>query len=54
MTKEPHKYALKLLSRLFTNEELAEGILFKTKRSPKPSLDTERVTKLFGKLLLTQ
>jgi hypothetical protein len=47
--KEPGKCAIKLISQLFSDEELMEGILFETKRSPKPALDPERVTKLFGK-----
>ena len=50
--KEPSKCAIKLLDFLFSSEdseELQDGILFQSKRSPKPALDSDRVTKLFGK-----
>jgi hypothetical protein len=47
--KEPSKCAIKLLDFLFSSEELQDGILFQSKRSPKPALDPDRVTKLFGK-----
>jgi hypothetical protein len=42
--KEPSKCAI-----LFSSEEFQDGILFQSKRSPKPALDPDRVTKLFGK-----
>ena len=47
---EPSKCAIKLLSRLFSVDELENGILFQSKRSTKPALDPTRVTKLFGKM----
>lgn len=47
--KEPSKCAIKLLSCLFSPDELETGILFESKRSPKLPLDAARVTKLFGK-----
>ncbi len=50
--KEPGKCAIRLLNYLFTEEELKEGILFTTKRSAKPGLDGQRVSKLFGKEFL--
>ncbi|CAB4036515.1 Hypothetical predicted protein, partial [Paramuricea clavata] len=45
--KEPSKCAIKSLDFLFSSEELQDGILFQSKRSPKPALDPNRVTKLF-------
>ena len=50
--KEPQKTALKLLDVMFSDEDLAKGIVFKTKRSSKPCLDQDKVSKLFGKSLL--
>jgi hypothetical protein len=45
--KEPSKCAIKLLDFLFSSEKLQDGILFQSKRSPKPALDPDRVTKLY-------
>ena len=47
--KEPGKCSIKLLNRMFSEEELTERILFATKISPKPALDAEKVSKMFGK-----
>ena len=49
--KEPQKCALQLMDKLFSRQELSEGILFQSKRSSKPPLDEVRVTKMFGKFI---
>ena len=45
----PYGYALTLLDTLFTREEQHQCLLFKSKKSEKPGLDTVRVEKLLGK-----
>ncbi|XP_028416798.1 uncharacterized protein LOC114541003 [Dendronephthya gigantea] len=47
---EPYKYALKLLSKFFTPEELQDGILFKSRRSIKQPLDPAKVEIVFAVL----
>ena len=47
--KEPSKCSIKLISILFSKEELDGGILFKSPRSSKPPFDSIRVKKMFGK-----
>jgi hypothetical protein len=49
--KTPETFALKMLEKLFEEEELACGILFESTRSRKTALDSNRVAKLFGKYL---
>ena len=47
----PYTYGLNLLHSMFTQEELAGSLLFKSKKSgcSKPGLDPVRVEKLLGK-----
>ena len=37
--KEPNKCAIKLLDRLFTREEMADGVMFASNKSDKGPLD---------------
>ena len=45
-SRDAYSFALQLLDVFFTKEELATSLLFKSKKSDKPGLDTERVEKL--------
>jgi hypothetical protein len=41
--RDPYSYALQAMDVLFDKEELAASLLFKSKKSSKPSLDPTRV-----------
>ena len=44
--RDAYAFALQLLDVLFTKEELASSLLFKSKESEKPGLDKARVKQL--------
>lgn len=50
-SKDPYAYGLTLLHSMFTQEQLAGSLLFKSKKSGclKPGLDPVRVEQLLGK-----
>lgn len=43
---EPYNFGFQLLDMLFTREELAKSLLYKTKKSDKPALDAAKVERL--------
>ncbi len=47
-TRDSYSFTLQLLDMMFSKEELASSLLFKSKKSPKPGLDKERVEKLLN------
>ena len=47
--RDAYAYGLALMDKLFTREEMATSLLFKSKKSKKPGLESERVEKLLGK-----
>lgn len=47
-TRDAYSFGLQLLDMMFSKEELGSSLLFKSKRSPKPGLDKERVGKLLS------
>lgn len=51
-SRDAYAYALALMDVLFTKEELAMSLLFKSKKSEKPGLDRERVEKVLGEYML--
>ena len=44
--RDAYAFALQILDMLFTKDELAVSLLFKSKKSEKPGLDKDRVEKL--------
>ncbi len=46
--RDAYSYGLQLMDILFTKEELSKSLLFKSKKSDKPSLEQERVSRLLG------
>ena len=49
-SRDAYSFGLQLMDVLFTKEELASSLLFKSKKSEKPGLDGERVQRLLGLL----
>jgi hypothetical protein len=49
--RDAYAYGLNLLDSLFSKEELFTSLLFKSKKSEKPGLDSVRVEKLLGKFI---
>lgn len=45
-SRDAYSFGLQLLNILFTKEELAVSLLFKSKKSTKPGLDQGRVEKM--------
>ena len=45
-SRDAYSFGLQLLNILFTEEELAVSLLFKSKKSTKPGLDQGRVEKM--------
>lgn len=45
-SRDAYSFALQLLDILFTKEELQSSLLFKSKKSDKPSLDQGRVERM--------
>ena len=49
-SRDAYAYCLPLMDSLFTKEELAQSLLFKSKKSDKPGLDSARVEKMLGEI----
>ncbi len=47
--RDAYAYGLCLLDALFSKQELASSLLFKSKKSEKPGLECKTVDKLLGK-----
>ena len=45
-SRDAYSFALQLMDILFTREELASCLMFKSKKSDKPALDHEKVEKI--------
>ena len=45
-TRDAYSFALQLLDLLFTKEEQAGSLMFKSKKSEKPALDEQKVAQL--------
>ena len=47
-TRDAYSHGLRLLDILFTKEELAGSLLFSSKKSNKPGLDSQKVEQLLN------
>lgn len=45
-SRDGYAFGRKLLSMMFSNEELSTSLVYKSKKSSKPALDKEKVRKL--------
>ncbi len=52
--RDAYAYGLCLLDALFSKQELASSLFFKSKKSEKPGLDRKTVDKLLGKYVIIE